>query len=169
MLNVTYSEPYLGIKLEEENGQWIVADPYYKEWAAKHQIAYGDIVLNIDGTEINELPNITYDPVIRVANELILMKSDGKIIHVQINPLDIPKQFYYVLVVPGCYYFLSLIISFYLYYKQRNTNLINLLILFILIVSLAYVSIGAAGRLDSVGIVVNRSSMLLCLVILIHF
>ena len=38
-----------------------------------------------------------------------------------------------------------------------------------LTVSLAYVSSGVSGRMDTIGIIVNRSSMLLCLVILLHF
>ena len=169
LLNVTYSTPFLGIELKEENEQWVIIDPYYKDWAAKQQIEYGDIVLNIDGIKIDELSNIIYSPVIRVANDLTLMKPNGQIINVQINPLDIPQQFYYVLVIPACYYFLTLIISLYLYYKQKNIILTNLLILFILTVSLAYVSIGASGRLDNIGMIVNRGSMLLCLVLLIHF
>ncbi|MEY9976151.1 ATP-binding protein [Lysinibacillus sp. RC79] len=169
LLYVTYSTPFLGIKLKEENGQWLIVDPYYKEWATKQHIANGDIVLEIDGIQIDKLSNIKYTPVIRGANDLAILKTNGDIIRVQIKPLDIPEQILFVLVVPACYYFLSLIIACYLYYKQRNTELINLLILFLLIVSLAYVSIGASGRLNTIGTIVNRSSMLLCLVILIHF
>ena len=169
LLYVTYSTPYLGITLKEENGQWLIIDPYYKEWANKHQISSGDIILKIDGVQVEEVNSLKYYPVIRGAKDLILMKQDGKIINIKIEPLDIPKQFIYVLVVPTCFYLLNLIITIYLYYKQRNTNLINLLILFILAVSLAYVSLGASGRLDSIGTIVNRSSMLLFLVFLIHF
>lgn len=169
LLYVTYSTPFLGIKLQEKNDQWLIIDPYYKEWADKQKIASGDIILEIDGQKIEELKNITYNPVIRVAKELTLLKKHGEIIHLHIAPFDIPEQLLYVLVIPGSFYLLSLLISIYLYYKQKNTSLINLLILFILTVSLAYVSIGASGRLNSVGTVVNRSSMLLCLVILIHF
>nr|WP_156304644.1 ATP-binding protein [Lysinibacillus sp. FJAT-14745] len=161
--------PFLGINLKEENGQWLIADSYYKEWATKQHITNGDVVLGIDGIQIDKLPNIKYTPVIRAANDLTILKTNGDLIQVQIKPLDIPEQIFYVLVVPACYYFLSLIIACFLYFKQRKTELINLLILFILTVSLAYVSIGASGRLDIIGTIVNRSSMLLCLVLLIHF
>jgi len=71
--------------------------------------------------------------------------------------------------VPTSYYLLSLLISIYLYLKPKNTILINLLILFILSVSLAYLSIGASGILNPFGIIVNRGSMLLCLVLLLKF
>lgn len=169
LLYVTYSTPYLGIKLKEENGQWVVIDPNFKEWANKQKISIGDIILEVDGNNIEELKNIKFNPVIRVAKELTLMKQDGQLIYINTDSFDIPEQLLNVLIIPACYYLLSLTISLYLYKKQKNKSLINLLILFILTVSIAYASIGASGRLDSIGTIVNRSSMILCLVLLIHF
>ena len=169
LLFVTYSTSFLGIKIKQEDGQWMVTDSYYKDWAKKQKISPGDIVLKIDGSHINDIQIIKYDFIIRSANDLTILKPNGDKVHVQIKPFDIPQKFYYVFVVPTVYYFLSLILSVYLYLKQKNTALLNLLILFILTVSLAYVSIGASGILNNVGVIVNRSSMLLCPVLLIHF
>ncbi|KMY31510.1 histidine kinase [Lysinibacillus xylanilyticus] len=167
LLYVTYSTPFLGIKLKEENGQWLVIEPYSKGWANSQGISTGDIIVEVDGEDINE--NIKYDPIIRVAKELTLLKQGNQLLHIQIDVMDNPEQLFYILILPACFYLLSLVISIFLYYKQENSSLINLLILFILTVSLAYVSIGASGMLDSVGTVVNRISMILCLVLLIHF
>ncbi|MGG2082214.1 ATP-binding protein [Lysinibacillus pakistanensis] len=169
LLFVTYSTSFLGIKIKQEDGQWMVTDSYYKDWAKKQKISPGDIVLKIDGSHINDIQIFKYDFIIRSANDLTILKPNGDKVHVQIKPFDIPQKFYYVFVVPTIYYFLSLILSVYLYLKQKNTPLLNLLILFILTVSLAYVSIGASGILNNVGVIVNRSSMLLCPVLLIHF
>ncbi|MGE7692778.1 ATP-binding protein [Lysinibacillus sp. NPDC094177] len=165
----SYSKPFLNIEIEEKGGNWIVTNPYYKDWANKHQIVPGDIILKVDGKDIKNISNVKYEFVIRSANKLTIEKPNGDVVHVQIKTFDIPQQFYYVFVVPTVYYFLSLLLSIYLYVKQKNTPLLNLLILFILTVSLAYVSIGASGILNYVGIIVNRSSMLLCPVLLIHF
>ncbi|WP_341300892.1 ATP-binding protein [Lysinibacillus sp. FSL H8-0500] len=170
LIYVTYSTPYLGIKLKEENGQWLISEPYYKEWANKQNLSVGDIILEVDGNNIDELNIFKYDPVIRAAKELTFVnQEDGQLIHLQIAPFDVPEQFLYAFFLPACYFLLSLIVSLYLYKKQKNSSLIKLLILFILTVSLAYVSMGASGRLDNIGTVVNRSSMILCLVLLIHF
>ncbi|WP_341299357.1 ATP-binding protein [Lysinibacillus sp. FSL H8-0500] len=169
LLYVTYSTPFLGIKLKKENEQWVIIDLYYKQSIEEQGITFGDVVLNVDGESMNELTSLTYDPVIRVAKELTLLKGNGEIIQIHITPFDIPEHLFYILILPGSYYLLSLILSFFLYKKQKNSSLINLLILFILTIALAYVSIGASGRLNSIGTIVNRSSMLLCLVILIHF
>lgn len=169
LINVTYSSPSINIEIQEEDGQWFVKKPYFKKWADNHQIMLGDIVLEVNGTHTENVSNLKYDSVIRAANELVIKKPDGQILVVKIRHLDIPQQFYYVLVIPSCYFLLTLFITLYIKYKQKNSNLIKLLILFILTVSLAYVSSGASSRLDPIGIIVNRSSMLLCLVILIHF
>ncbi|MDM5234340.1 ATP-binding protein [Lysinibacillus pakistanensis] len=169
LLFTSYSKPFINIEIEEKGENWIVTNPYYKDWANKYEIVPGDIILKVDGKDIKNISNVKYEFVIRTANKLTLEKPNGEIVHVKIKPFDIPQQFYYVFVVPTIYYFLSLILSLYLYLKQKNTPLLNLLILFILTVSLAYVSIGASGILNNVGIIVNRSSMLLCPVLLIHF
>ncbi|MFJ7737085.1 sensor histidine kinase [Lysinibacillus sp. NPDC097287] len=169
LLYVTYSEPFLNIKLEEENGYWLVKELHDKNWASNQNVSLGDIVLSVDSIQIDYVPNIEYDKIIRTAKDLTIMKPNGQSYDMKINHLDIPKQFYYMLVIPFCYYFLTLFIVLYLYYKQKNTALLNLLILFMLNVSLAYVSIGASSRLNNIGNVVNSSSMILCLALLLHF
>lgn len=166
---VNYSAPYIQIGVEEKDGKWLVSQLYYKDWAKGQNISIGDAVLNVDNGPIAELNQLKYKSKILSAKDLTIMKPDGKIINIHIKHLDIPQQFFYVLIVPACYYLLTLFVAFYLYYKQRNTRLTDLLILFILTVSLAYVSSGVSGRLDGIGIIVNRTTMLLCLVILLHF
>ncbi|MFJ7698237.1 sensor histidine kinase [Lysinibacillus fusiformis] len=166
---VNYSAPYIEIGVEEKDGKWLVSQLYYKDWAKGQNISIGDVILNVDDGPIAELNQLKYKSKILSANDLTIMKPDEKIINIHIKHLDIPQQFFYVLIVPACYYLLTLFVALYLYFKQRNTRLTDLLILFILTVSLAYVSSGVSGRLDVIGIIVNRTTMLLCLVILLHF
>lgn len=169
LLYVNYSGPFLNIGLKEEEGQWVITDFYYKEWAMNQNISTGDIVVNVNDTPIEDLDNVKYLSTILSAHDLTIIKQNGEKVNVKIHHFDIPQQFYYLLVMPACYYFITLIITSYLYFKQKNTKLINLLILFMLTVSIAYVSSGASGRLNSAGIIINRGSMLLCLVLLLHF
>ncbi|WP_107925391.1 ATP-binding protein [Lysinibacillus parviboronicapiens] len=169
LLYVTYSTPYLGLEVKEDNERWIIVDPYYKQWANGNDISTGDVILKVNDVRIDDVPNVKYDNIVRAANALTILKPNGQIIEVQISNFDIPEQIYYLLIIPLCYFLLTLIIAFYLHYKQKNTPLLSLLILFMLFVSLAYVSIGASGGLNKIGIIVNRSSMILCLVVLLNF
>ncbi len=166
---VNYSAPFIEIEVEKEDGQWLVSQLYYEDWAESQNIAIGDVILTVDEHPIDHLKQLKYKSKIISANELTVMKPSGNIMNIHIKHIDIPQQFLYILIVPACYYFLTLFVAFYLHFKQRNSKLADLLILFMLSVSLAYVSSGVSGRLNAIGIIVNRSSMVLCLILLLHF
>jgi len=166
---VNYSGPLLEIKVEKENSKWGVTQPYYKDWTGWESISSGDVILSVDDVPIDQLNQVKYKSTILSANKITIMKPNGDIKDIHIKHLDIPRQFYYVLLLPACYFLLTLFITIYLHFNQKNTKLTNLLILFMLTVSLAYVSSGVSTRINGIGIIVNRSSMVLCLVLLLHF
>ncbi|WP_370043853.1 sensor histidine kinase [Lysinibacillus sp. RC79] len=166
---VNYSGPLLEIEVEKENGKWGVTQPYDKDWIEWKSISPSDVILRVDDVPMDHLNQLKYKSIIVAANKITIMKPNGEITDIHINHLDIPNQFYYILLFPACYYLLTLFITIYLHFNQKNTKLTNLLIFFMLTVSLAYVSSGVASRVNGIGIIVNRSSMVLCLVILLHF
>lgn len=169
LLLITYSAPFLSIELIEKDGEWIVDDPYYTEWAEKNNLAVGDTILRIDNIDIHQFPFIKFDHSIRSANLLTFKKPDNQIIDIEIHHLDIPQQFYLQLVIPSFYFVITLFLALYLYLNKNKTPSLNILIIFILVVSLAYISSSASGRLNSIGLIVNGLCMLLCLVLLIQF
>lgn len=164
-----YSRPLLEIEVEEENGKWGVTQPYYKEWKEWGSISPSDVILSVDDVSMDHLNQLKYKSTIVAANKITIMKPNGEIEDIHIKHLDIPHQLYYILLFPACYYFLTLFITIYLHFNQKNTKAANLLIFFMLTVSLAYVSSGVSSRVNGIGIIVNRSSMVLCLVLLLHF
>ena len=166
---VNYSAPLLEIKVEKENGKWGVTQPYYKDWTGWRNISSDDVILRVDDVPMDHLNQLKYKSKIMAANKITIMKPNGDIQDIHIKHLDIPHQFYYIFLIPACYYVLTLFITVYLHFNQKNTKLTNLLILFMLTVSLAYVSSGVASRVNGIGIIVNRSSMVLCLAVLLHF
>lgn len=121
VLYVTYSTPFVSIKIQEENGQWIIKEPYYKEWATDQKIYVGDIVINVDGVKVDEVSNITYDSKIRAANTLEILKQNGEILYVQINHLDIPQQFYYLFF--SCMFLFPYVIDYFLFKNNPKRNI----------------------------------------------
>lgn len=166
---MNYSGPLLEIGVEKEDGKWGVTQPYYKEWTGWKNISSSDVILRVDDVPMDHLNQVKYKSKIVAANKITIMKPNGEIKDIHINHLDIPNQLYFILLLPACYYLLTLFITIYLHFNQKNIKLTNLLILFMLTVSLAYVSSGVSARLNGIGIIVNRSSMVLVLVILLHF
>ncbi|MGE7908216.1 sensor histidine kinase [Lysinibacillus xylanilyticus] len=169
VLFISYATPFLSIELKERNGQWEIEKLAYKDWAEKEQISIGDIVLSINETKISNIPYIQYDPSIRGANRISIQKSNGQILNINVHHLDIPRQFYMQVIFPSIYYLIAFCITLYLYFWKRNIKHINFLIVFILTVSLAYISSGASAQMNSIGLIVNSSCLLLCLILLLHF
>ena len=168
-LLVSQSAPFLSIELEEKDGLWYVKDPYYKAWAEKNGLSVGDIVLQVDDIDINKLKHIKSDQSIREGNSLTIKKTDGSIMNIKVKHLDIPQQFFTLLVIPVLYFLLTFFVGLYLYHFKKHIQSLNILIVFMFTVSLAYISSGASSKLNSLGILINGSCMLLCLVIFIHF
>ncbi|MGE8035081.1 sensor histidine kinase [Lysinibacillus sp. NPDC093692] len=169
LIYVGYSGPLLEIEIEKENGEWGVTQPFYKDWAGWRNISPSDVILRVDDVPMDHLHQLKYKSMIVTADKITIMKPNGEIKDIHINHSDIPHQFYYLLLFPFCYYLLTLFITIYIYFNQKSIKLTNLLIFFMLTVSLAYVSSGVSSRVNGIGIIVNRSSMVLCLAILLHF
>ncbi|WP_431027180.1 sensor histidine kinase [Lysinibacillus sp. LZ02] len=169
VLYVSFVTPFVNIDLKQQDEQWKIESIGYKKWANNEKISIGDIVLKIDGIPTHDISRIQYDPSIRGATELSILKSDGSLLTIDIQHTDISQEFYMLFVLPSIYFLLALCVSFYLYYFKRHVPYVNFLIYFILIVSLAYISSGASAKLDSIGIIVNSSCLLLCLVLLLNF
>lgn len=174
LLYIAYANPYLGIKLEEINGQWRISDISYSETrdGSSSNMIYlseGDVVLSVNNILIQDIPQLQHDNRIREATEIVVKKPDGNELIINFDHSDVPKQFYMLFLFPSAYFLLTLVTTTYLYYLKRHIALTKFLISFLLSVSLAYISIGASGKTNIIGLIINSSCMVLCLVILLHF
>lgn len=169
LLAVAIQTPFVNIALHETNGQLIIAKPYYTEWAQLQNIEIGDILLNIDQQPAATHPDIQkYHHVIE-AKELSILKSDGTVHTVTIKHQDIPEELFTFIIFPMLYFVLSIGVTLYIRRRNKGNFLTTLLILFLLSVSLAYISSIASSRDNLIGDLVIKHCIILCLVILIHF
>lgn len=174
LLCITYAKPYLGIELEKVNGQWRIDELNHiasdnENSTHSPYISEGDIVISIDNISPQIIPHIQYDSLIREASEIVIKKSDGRILHVNFKHTDVLRNFYTLFLFPLIYFLLTLVIMVHLKYQEKNILQVNLLIIFIISVSLSYTSIGASGKINPIGLMVNSSCMILSLVILLNF
>lgn len=169
LLYVAVSTPFISMEIREEGEYWVVDDPFYKEWAKAHNIDSGDIILAVDNKSIEESSSMKEDQSIRAANHLSLMKPGGGVNSVEVSHIDLPEQLIMHSLLPSLYFILSLGLAWYLSMKLNQNRLNTLLILFLLSVSLAYISGGASSRLDTIGLYVNGTFLVLCLLFLLHF
>lgn len=169
VLKVTYATPLLDIELQKENTHWTIEQITYSNWAVKSKVSEGDIVLAINDTQISNDSHLQYDPYIRGAQGITIQKQNGDIKQIAIRHQDLPEQWYMQFVLPLVYFIITLFTTLYLHYYKKDTPSINLLIKFILVVSLAYISSGASARMDTLSVCVNSVCLLLSIVLLLQF
>ncbi|MFJ7736620.1 sensor histidine kinase [Lysinibacillus sp. NPDC097287] len=168
-LSLAIQKPFINIDLNEVNGQLVINKPYYPKWAQQQNIAKGDILLSIDQQDPAKNPGVQKYPYIIEAKELSILKEDGTIHTVTITHRDLPAQLFIFIIFPMLYFVLTIFVTLYLWKKNRDNFLTILLILFLLTVSLAYISSIASSRDNSIGILLIGFLIISCLVILIHF
>lgn len=169
VLAISFLQPFSPIILKEENGKWLVESTYFTDWGATQRIAFGDQILQINGEPIETLDHITNKSAVYSANTITIAQENGKIRDIQVRHADLPHQFYMHEIVPSIYFLITLWTAIYLYCFKNNNALLNLLILFLLVMSIAYISAGASSRGNAFAGIIIQSTMILCLVILIHF
>lgn len=166
---VAYQAPLIKITLQQQNDQWIVELPYYKKWASEHNIEVGDIVLDVDGIQVDDSPMVLLVGSIRAANELTIEKQDGTIKKIEVLHRDLLEQFYLHVVLPIGYFIISLGATLYLYKGHRKIESIKWLVIFMLMVALTYLSSVASSKANFIGNIVNSGSIILTPLTLLQF
>ncbi|WP_223554314.1 ATP-binding protein [Lysinibacillus sphaericus] len=169
VLVVAIRVPFISISVDTTSGQPVIVDFYYPDWAQQQNIEKGDILLTIDGKPAQDFSSIQRYSLARSANELTISKPNGEIHNILVQHKDIPEELYLQVIFPLFYFILSFVVAIYLWQSKKDHQLTNLLILFLLTCSLAYISTGASARGDVIGRLIIGICIDLCLVIFIHF
>ncbi|KOO51824.1 hypothetical protein AMD00_05120 [Viridibacillus arvi] len=170
VLYISYSSPIIGIEVVKQDDRLVIEHFEYPDWAELHEISKGDILIAIDDFSPYKLEHVAPDGIVRSAKTLTVMDATGNNKEIIVLYHELPKAFSHFFILPLIYFLLILSLAIYLY-KQKSGNVasLNILIYFLLTVSLAYCSVGASTQLHPVGSIVNSTCLILCLVLLIHF
>jgi len=169
VLLVAMQIPYIGISLDTNREQPVMTEFYYPHWAQQNNIEKGDFLLTIDGKPAKDVRSIQLNSFVRSAKELTFMKANGDVHSVSVKHKDIPEEFYLQIIFPLFYFVLSFGVAIYLWRRNKDNLLTNLLILFLLTCSLTYISTGASIRGNLIGGFVISIGIVLCMVLFIHF
>ena len=169
VLGIAIKTPFISITLDTTNGQPVIIDLYYPQWAQQKNIEKGDIVVTIDGKPALENRSVQLDAVIRSANTLTIQKHDHTVHAITVKHRDIPEELYLQILFPIFYFLLAFVVALYLGYRNKNNVPMFLLTLFLLTCSLAYISTGASARGNFIGGIVIGVCIVLCMVLFIHF
>lgn len=163
LLYIAYTNPYLGLEVEEVNGEWILTEDY------SPYLFEGDVVISIDNIAPSNILRLQYESLIRGASEIVIRKTDNETLKVKFNQSFNSHNFYTLFLFPLIYFLLILTALFYFKKRERNIQQLKILILFIISMSLAYISMGASGSADLAGLIINSGCLILSVVLLISF
>lgn len=169
VLAITIKSPFISLTLDMTDGQPVIIDSYYPQWAQQKNINKGDIVIAIDGEPTLEDRSVQLYSIIRSAHTLTIQKSDGTIQTIAVKHRDMPEELYLQILFPIFYFILAFVVALYLCHRNNNNLSTFLLILFLLTCSMAYISTGASARGNVIGKFVIGVCIILCLVLFIHF
>lgn len=170
MLAVGYQAPITSTDISQKQGFWIIETIYAQKWAEQYDAQVGDRILKIDDTPIEDSSVIQLsNPTILRAQSITIQKDDGNIIEVPILYKDFISQWYLLFLVPLFCYLLTLTTSIYLIVKKANTPALKLLIQFLFIVSLAYLSSCGSSRDEMIGVLLLSVTLIYSFILLLKF
>lgn len=168
LLTNNLQSTYVGIGLEKKNDTWMIKNFSYPKWAEENKIEKGDIVQEINGISIELLNVVTNSQYIHSAKS-ITIKNDNTQRTLIISNTDILGQYLTLIILPFLYFLLTLAIVFYIFRNKDFTSAKATLILFLVIISLGYSSIGPSSKKDILGSISINLSMIGCAILLFNF
>ena len=158
LLYVGNKEPYVGLQIEEQEGNWTIVAMYDSKWAQKVDIHIGDQVIKVNG---KVLVDGGIGNIIRSASTLTIMREQA--IEIKVRHLDALNQLLFTGIFPFIYFIITVICCMYLLKKRP----MYLFILFLLTVCLAYCSVGNSIRYQLVGKFIIENCVVLCFALFI--
>lgn len=167
---IGFQAPITSTEIYQEENDWVIGVIHYPEWAERYQFQVGDRILQIDDTNIEQYADLyTDNPRILMGQSLTIQTENGTIIDVPIRYEDFPGQWYFLFVLPLICYLLTLATSMYLIAKKSSIPALELLIQFLFVVSLAFMSSAGSARNEIIGILTISFTLVYCFVLLLKF
>ncbi|MBD1382594.1 histidine kinase [Metabacillus arenae] len=162
--------PYIGALTTIKDGQVIITEVEPNTWSKEVGIEKGDIVLKIDDSDPLSKYTVTHLESVEQIKNLTIKKETGEIIKYEVDFL-LDNQFVFQVIIPLIVYFLSVYCSIFIYKSNRDSNKKSaiFLILFLLTISLAYLSAGGSARGDVFSRYLNLAFFLLTPILYLHF
>lgn len=165
------SHPYIGlIVTNDESKPVLITEVEPGTLADKEGIEKGDIILKVDGLDPHNIEPVSKFERIEQVSNVVLQKKNGEIENISFSSkLDI--QLFFQIIIPFCIAILSIFANYHIYKSnevvEKKSSIY--LMLFLLIIAIAYSSGGSAARGDLFFRYVNISTFLSVPVLFVQF
>lgn len=165
---ITIQFPFVGIEANyNDNNQVQVVSVDENSWAQSHNIVPGNIIHSVNGQSVSDYSIFLNYRILEQAKSISIDRGNG-IESIQVESKLSTKDLMYQIIFPNISLLFCLGLSLILYLKKKNPSSIKL-ILFLLSISMGYVSAGASLRGDFIGRVLTTLTFLISPLLFIHF
>ncbi|GGK28669.1 histidine kinase [Caldalkalibacillus thermarum] len=164
------NQPLVGIfVLETNDGKVIVSDIYNFGWAMHHDININDVIIEVDGKDPLSHFTVPQYQEIEQAHTLTIQRgSEIKHFIISHSP-QLAEQYLFYVFLPTTFLVCMLGLSLFLYRSQGHEKRVRILIYFLLLLGLCYLSASLSAKLDVLGQHVLSLTFLLTPVVFLHF
>lgn len=162
-----FSVPYIGVKLDESNGKWIVGEVYTEAWAAQRGIVPGDIITQVDH-QLVEGKNLEDRYGINTATSITVTRAGSSFEFNFSDMSERPIQLNHYF-IPIALFVLMLTISSFISYKKPYDSSALLLILFLMSIAVGYLSAYGNTVGDIVSTIVFALTLTVSPIFFLHF
>lgn len=162
---ITVRYPYLGLRVEIEQGEWKIAEFSNGQFAKRQQLEVGDRIVSINGKPPQEHPTVRRWHTVEQA-EYIVIDHLG---HSRLIDMANEPRHPFSGVLPFASEFIFIVLAGYIWWKKRSALSMRMLCCLLLIMIIIYMSMGATFRGDLIGQIIIWSAVALMPIVLLHF
>lgn len=166
---ITLEYQYTGISAKNNNKSWVITEIDPMGWAKIKGMAVGDIVEEINNQDPGSNSILLKYGIIEKIQSIRIIHNGKETIYHTNNQEVIYNQIIHHTFFPMLVFTFTLILSWFLYIRKRKDSSVFVLILFLLTVSLSYLSAGGSARGDGFSKIVVGTTFLLVPVLFLHF
>ncbi|MFV2049261.1 histidine kinase [Metabacillus litoralis] len=169
---LNYKYPYVGARIiETNNEQMLISEIEPKTWAEKVGIHVGDTIIEINNKDPQlHNPAVSYG-LLEQINSVKVLKTNGITNEYIVHSTLFSNQVLFIIIIPLTVLALCLFSIYFINKSNKETNQrsAHLLILFLLIIAMAYISASGSSRGDLLSRYVNIALFTLVPVSYLHF
>ncbi|MCA0969885.1 sensor histidine kinase [Halobacillus litoralis] len=165
---ISINQPFVGVDLEQRNGEYYITNIERESWADLHFVPVGARVISVNDQPPESHMSVEMFNEVEKAESLKVFYNDTEYTYDNIDNSS-PLHWAFYILIP-ILFFVSVLGIAYLVHKRVPTRYsMGTLILFFLATALGYMSNSGAVRDDLYSILLNTAMFLIAPVILIHF
>jgi two-component system sensor histidine kinase ComP len=161
--------PLIGINVVEKNGETFVKEIYEFGWAKNHNIQVHDRVLKVDGKPPLSHFTVRQYNAIEQAKTVTIQRGNQIQTFTISYESNLISQFMYYLILPISFFIFVISLSVFLLRLQARDKPATVLIYFLLLAGLCYISASLSAKYETIGRQIFIGTFLFLPVVFLHF